>query len=563
MAAATPSPLAASTETTNGIKLRRLLIDGGTTVLRNVFDGIFPPTKLAVSLHLHNLTLDDLFARGILSEQQRNCLYPPDGSEPDSKTFDITLLFLLLTEICGLSPPARTGWNHKPQARNKSLSANLVRIKLFRNKLLHFPETRIDSRLFDELWKEISGVLVSLGLDQAEVVRLKTECCGQEHYLDILFKWVDRDKEIKSMVEEVRQGLAKMQKTQQDHQMLLHDTKTAVEAACKTQQEHLTPLQDAKAKLERDHETQQVTKLKLETIHQSQAKTQQTVERVHHTQLEDHETLQDNKSKLGELQQTQTKTQDTVERVRQTQLEDCETLQDNKSKLDKVHQTQSKTQNTVEKVRQTQLEDHERLQDNKSKLDEVHQTQTKTQETVERVRQTQLADRQTLQDNKSKLDKVHQTQTKTQETVERVCQTQLEYRETLQDSKSKLDEVHQTVIKTQEVVEGVAKAQEENFETLQALKQAVNSLKEEREEDREKDQVLKNLAESEFKGDIEYHVGRYQEGTREWVFNEVENWLDNRRSQNRVMVISANAGMGKSVISAVICKRMQVDGRLA
>ena len=97
---------------------------------------------------------------------------------------------------------------------------------------------------------------------------------------------------------------------------------------------------------------------------------------------------------------------------------------------------------------------------------------------------------------------------------------------------------------------------------MQAVKQAVDSLKDGRDAGAE-DQVLQNLAKSEFKGDIEYLVGRYQQGTREWVFNEVENWLDNRNSKNRVMVISSNAGMGKSVISAVICKRMQEADRLA
>ena len=455
MAAATPSPLAASTETTNGIKLRRLLVDGGTTVLRTVFDGIHPAQKLAANLHLNNSTLDDLFARGILSEQQRNRLFPPDGSKPDSKTFDITLLFLLLTEICGLSPPPRTGWNHKPQAKNKSLAANLVRIKLFRNKLIHTPETRIDSRLFTELWKEVSGVLVSLGLDPAEVERLKTEHCGEEDYLNILFTWADREKETKVILKEIRQSQTAVQKavetvsqTQQEQQKIHQDTTTAVR----------TLLQDANVKLEQSHETQQGIKSKLDTICQSQAKTQENVERAHHTQLEDRETFQDSKSKLDDVHQTQTKTQDTVERVRQTQIED---------------------------------------------------------------------------------------------------------RETLQDSKLKLEELRQTQIETQQAIKDVAKNQEEHFETLQAVNQAVNSLKEEREANSEDDQVLKNLAKSEFKGDIEYHVGRYQEGTREWVFNEVENWFEDRRSQNRVMVISADAGMGKTVISAVICQRMQEAGRLA
>ena len=39
--------------------------------------------------------------------------------------------------------------------------------------------------------------------------------------------------------------------------------------------------------------------------------------------------------------------------------------------------------------------------------------------------------------------------------------------------------------------------------------------------------------------------------------------LDDRNSENRVMVISSIAGMGESVISAVICKRMQEAGRLS
>ena len=337
MATASPSPLAPSTETTNGIKLRRLLVDGGTTVLRKVFDGIHLPIKLAANLRVHNSTLDDLFTRGILIEQQRKLLFPSDGFKPESKTFDITLLFLLLSEICGLSPP-RTGWNHMPHAKDRSLAAKLVRIKLFRNKIIHTAETRIDTRLFNELWKEISGVLVSLGLDQAEINRLKAERCGEEDYRDILFKWADREKDIKSKLEEVVKRQAKIEKTQQDHEVL-------------------------------------------------------------------------------------------------------------------------------------------------------------------------------LQYSNSRLDKVDQTQ-------------------------------------------------EEHSETLQAVKQAVDNLKERRDAGAE-EQVLQNLAKSEFRGDIEYLVGRYQEGTREWVFNEVENWSDDRNSENRVMVISSNAGMGKSVISAVICKRMQEDGRLA
>ena len=384
-AAAAPLLLASSVEKTNGAKLNRLLIDGGTTVLRSVFDGFHSSPSLAADLHVNYPILNTLLKKKVLRTAQWEQLFPPGGATPDSKTFDITLLFVLLTNICGLSPPP-LGWHIIPPPSDNSLEANLTRIKFFRNELYgHVSTTGVDTPTFNALWQEISAVLVALGLNQAEIDRLKAEHCGEEDYFDVLREWADSEEDIKSQLKE---------------------------------------------------------------IGQYQATTQQKIEEVHKSQLDNREKLEDGKSKLNI-------------------------------------------------VRQTQLVDHETLQESKLIVDEVLHVQTKTQ--------------------------------------------------------SKLQELHRTVLKTQE----------ENFETLKEVKQTVDSLKEGRETDRAEKQVLQNLAKSEFRGDIEYHAGRYQEGTREWVFNEVESWLDNRNSQNRVMVISANAGMGKSVISAVICKRMQVAGRLA
>ena len=417
MATALPPPLTSSTATTNGTKLRRLLIDGGTSVLKKIFDDKHPPSRLADNLYANYSTLENLLHRRILSESQWKQLFPSD-SLPNSGTFDITLLFLLLTEICGLDPPKRTGWNNKPHSKDKSLSAKLVRIKLFRNKLFHLPETRIDTETFVDLWKELSGVLCSLGFNHLEVEKLKVENCGEDDYLDILFKWVDWEKDVKG---------------------------------------------------------------KLEVVHQTQTKTHEIVKELHKTRLQDHQTIQDSKSKLDEVQQTQTKIHDVLEDVHQTRLQDHQAIQNSKSKLDEVHQTQTKTHEVVEEVYQTRLQDHRTIQDSKSKLDEVIQSQAKIHEVVEEVRQ--------------KVEKVE-------------------------------------------------------------------SLKEQQNSDR-KDEVLRNLAKSEFKGEIAHHYELYEGNTREWVFERVQNWLDDRSSHNRVLVISGNAGMGKSVIAAVISKKMQEAGRLA
>ena len=215
MATAAPSPLASSPEKTNGNKLSRLLIDGGTTVLRNIFDYYHPPTNLASDLNSNYSILSKLLRKRVLNKHQWDKLFPPGGGVPDSNTFDITLLFLLLTNICGLSPPL-TGWHTKPSPGDNSLEANLARVKFFRNELYgHVTSTAFDAAIFSSLWQEISAALLSLGLDQAEIDRLKAESGGEEDYLDALFEWADSDVEIKTELKDIRQSQAKIQEVLQ------------------------------------------------------------------------------------------------------------------------------------------------------------------------------------------------------------------------------------------------------------------------------------------------------------------------------------------------------------
>ena len=171
MAVSAPSPLASSVEKTNGAKLSRLLFDGGTTVLRNVFDGFHPPASLAADLNANRAILNNLFKKKVLRQPQWDLLFPPGGATPDSNTFDITLLYLLLTNICGLSPPL-SGWYKPPPSSDTSSEANLARIKPHRNELYgHVTSTGVQTAAFNAKWQEISAVLIDLGLNPAEVAR--------------------------------------------------------------------------------------------------------------------------------------------------------------------------------------------------------------------------------------------------------------------------------------------------------------------------------------------------------------------------------------------------------
>ena len=213
MAAASPSPLASSVEKTNGAKLSRLLIDGGTTVLRKIFDRYHPPENLLANLKANSHTLNHLLRRRVLHKPQWDLLFPPGGATPDSNTFDITLLFLLLTNICALSPPP-SGWNTKPLPSDNSVEANLARIKFFRNELYgHVTTTGIDTPTFSALWQEISAVLVAFGLPQVEIDKLKSEHCGEEDFIDVLFEWADSEEDIKSQLKDIITSISEQSTT--------------------------------------------------------------------------------------------------------------------------------------------------------------------------------------------------------------------------------------------------------------------------------------------------------------------------------------------------------------
>ena len=340
---ATPGPLASSKEKTNGAKLSRLIIDGGTTILRRVFDTHHPPANLAAHLNSCYSILNNLLRRRILNGHQWDKLFPVGGAAPDSNTFDITLLFLLLTNICGLTPPP-TGWHCKPLPSDTSHEANFARIKFFRNQLYgHITTTGVDELMFNALWQEISAVLVSLGLSKGEVDRLKAERCGEDDYVDALRDWAESERDLK------------------------------------------------------------------------------------------------------------------------TQL----------------NQVQSTVQESVEK--------------NMSILKDLRIQQSTTQETVDTTQQA-------VRESNSRMQDIHQIVT----------------------------EIHKTHYNTDQ-----------------------------------EDKILKKLAKVDTQRDVRDYTKRYLEGTRESFFAKINTWLDDASSPNRVLVLTGNAGVGKSVIADEMCRRMQEAGRLA
>ncbi|XP_068685253.1 NLR family CARD domain-containing protein 4-like isoform X2 [Montipora foliosa] len=216
MASAAPS-FSSTKETTNYARLCRLLVDVGTQALRDTFDRIHPPNRLhgiLASTSPAHPTLQSLRKRKILNVTQWGKLYPTIPSSVSSASFDITLLMVLLRNICGLGAPASTGsWDILPPASDNSIEANIARIKYYRNNVYgHATQASIDEPTFHALWLDISNALLALGSAASytsAISRLKTECMNpdfEEHYRELLKEWKKGDDSTKDNFERLEVG---------------------------------------------------------------------------------------------------------------------------------------------------------------------------------------------------------------------------------------------------------------------------------------------------------------------------------------------------------------------
>ena len=94
-----------------------------------------------------------------------------------------------------------------PPAADTSISADIRRIKFFRNQVYaHIPRDQLSDTTFETLWQEISNPLVNLGIlqqdiDEAKVAPLRPE---EESYVEILKKWKELDDHILSKLNDAK-----------------------------------------------------------------------------------------------------------------------------------------------------------------------------------------------------------------------------------------------------------------------------------------------------------------------------------------------------------------------
>ena len=235
--------LCSTTGKTNFQRVTRLLICGGTCLLREIFDFICPPLKLLTVLS--NPATKKVLKGAKLTKPQWDCLYPSPGVYGASTEFDVTLLFRLLRTVCGLTPPT-TGWDVLPAPADHSLTADLVRIKYYRNSVYgHVNQSmEVTDDEFPSLWQEISGALVRIAGQISH--SKKTEWRGaidnflkdpltdeDEKNVEELEDWYKKDMDIKKYMEELKtttqEGLDHLDTVVKGVQEGLEDTSCMIE----------------------------------------------------------------------------------------------------------------------------------------------------------------------------------------------------------------------------------------------------------------------------------------------------------------------------------------------
>ncbi|CAG2234365.1 unnamed protein product [Mytilus edulis] len=143
----------------NYLKLVQLITNIARNVLVDVLKGRLPETTVGYSFNgMKNRILP------LLNEQERQVLYPDNSYyKGDLSDLDISLMYTILRNLNTICPHTN-GWGNMPKDDDKDMSANIERIRIFKNKLVsHHPKCSVDTEEFQQTWTEIRACIIQLG----------------------------------------------------------------------------------------------------------------------------------------------------------------------------------------------------------------------------------------------------------------------------------------------------------------------------------------------------------------------------------------------------------------
>ena len=194
---------AATEEMTNLNRVSRLLMGPCTDQLRDLFRFYIPLASFLSVIQREKRQLTHL------TGPQRNLILPSCGVYSGNyNDMDISLLYILLRNVCGIQAHKK-GWGNIPDSLDRSVSANVERIRLARNECSHFAGGMCNCE-FNRIWSDIKAAVVDLDKylmignkfqEQVDFVRNDTmDPARDKHFSDQL---LEQMKEIENVKKEV------------------------------------------------------------------------------------------------------------------------------------------------------------------------------------------------------------------------------------------------------------------------------------------------------------------------------------------------------------------------
>ena len=145
---------AATEEMTSINRVSRLLMGPCTDQLRDLLRFYIPPASFPSVIQSEGKRLHRL------TEPQRKLILPNSGVYSGNyDDMDISLLYILLRNVCGIKAHNR-GWGNIPDCADRSVSANIERLRLARNQCGHSLGGMCYTE-FNQIWSEIKAAVVN------------------------------------------------------------------------------------------------------------------------------------------------------------------------------------------------------------------------------------------------------------------------------------------------------------------------------------------------------------------------------------------------------------------
>lgn len=141
-------------ETLNYARVAVIILGPCTDVLRNVLmKEITPPDLIK---QINNYIAEK--KKPQINQLTQKLIY---GHRGNYSEFDIPLLYFLFRNISSIPPHAKQ-WGNNPSQFDRSVSANIERIRLIRNDYVHVNHPSISKSDFEQEWKNIFQIVKDL-----------------------------------------------------------------------------------------------------------------------------------------------------------------------------------------------------------------------------------------------------------------------------------------------------------------------------------------------------------------------------------------------------------------